>query len=185
MIWFIQVHLNHVGFSDSCTGCPNWVGLTLIWIFHHLAHLHSHFCQIPHSLGRIGQTVELRLCIFLPVYRYKPVQLIYRRTGKSPLYRYTFPQRKIIFDMALISQCDVPPPPLPFHFSPKSLVYEKYNLKWCFRHTGWPICSASTKKCANGRTSLLSRLRSRWHSIGARSKVLYWAWQSTPSMHNF
>ena len=78
----------------------------------------------------------IKLRIFLPVYRYKPVQLIYRRTGKSPLYRYTFSQRKIIFDMALIYQCDVPPPPLPFHFSPKSLVYEKYNLKWCFRHTG-------------------------------------------------
>ena len=27
-------------------------------IFHHLTHLHSHFSQIPHSLGRIGQTVE-------------------------------------------------------------------------------------------------------------------------------
>ena len=35
-----------------------WVGLTLIWVFHHLAQLHSHFCQIPISLGRIGQTVE-------------------------------------------------------------------------------------------------------------------------------
>ena len=36
--------------TDHCTGwciCPKtWVGLTLMWVFHHLAQLHSHFCQI-------------------------------------------------------------------------------------------------------------------------------------------
>ena len=41
------------------TGCPlsswNWVGLTLILVFHHLP---SRFCQIPISPRRIGQTVE-------------------------------------------------------------------------------------------------------------------------------
>ena len=47
---------------------------------------------------------ELKLRIFLPVYRYKPVQLIYRSTGKSLLYRYTLPQSKFLFHMALLSQ---------------------------------------------------------------------------------
>ena len=36
------------------TGCPicscTWVGLTLIWVFHHLAHLPSRFCLIPRQL---------------------------------------------------------------------------------------------------------------------------------------
>ena len=32
--------------------------LTLIWVFHLLAHLQSCFCQIPIRPGRIGQTVE-------------------------------------------------------------------------------------------------------------------------------
>ena len=32
--------------------------MTLIWVFHYLAHLPSRFCQIPISPGRFGQTVE-------------------------------------------------------------------------------------------------------------------------------
>ena len=48
--------------SQHTTGrfiCPRtWVGLTSVWVFQHLAQLHSHFCQIPTSPGRIGQTVE-------------------------------------------------------------------------------------------------------------------------------
>ena len=47
-------------FSRSSTGCPicscTWVGLTLIRVFHHLAQLPSHFCQISISPGRTGQT---------------------------------------------------------------------------------------------------------------------------------
>ena len=35
-----------------------WVRLNLIWVFNLLAHLPSHFCQIPINPGRIGQTVE-------------------------------------------------------------------------------------------------------------------------------
>ena len=35
-----------------------WVELTLIWIFHHLAQLPSHFCQIAISPRRIMQIVE-------------------------------------------------------------------------------------------------------------------------------
>ena len=46
------------------TGCPicscTWVGLTLIWVFHHLAKLLSHFCQIPFSPRRIWQTTQPR-----------------------------------------------------------------------------------------------------------------------------
>ena len=39
--------------------CSNtWVGLTLIWMFHLLAHLPSRLWQIPISPSRIGQTVE-------------------------------------------------------------------------------------------------------------------------------
>ena len=45
--------------------CPKtWVGLTLIWVFHHLAQLHSHFCQIPISPGRIGLTVNTQNPIY-------------------------------------------------------------------------------------------------------------------------
>ena len=48
-----------IHFSAGWLICPKtWVGLTLIWVFHRLAQLHSHFCQIPISPGRIGQTVE-------------------------------------------------------------------------------------------------------------------------------
>ena len=35
-----------------------WAGLTLIWVFHYLAQLHSHFCRIPISLSRTGQRVK-------------------------------------------------------------------------------------------------------------------------------
>ena len=31
------------------------LGLTLIWMFHHLAHQHSQFCQIPICPSRAGQ----------------------------------------------------------------------------------------------------------------------------------
>ena len=39
--------------------------------------------------------------------------------------------------------------------------------------------------CYNGRTRLLAQLLSRWPSLRARWKPLYWAWPSTPSMHKF
>ena len=41
--------------GDSSAPKP---GLTLIWMFHHLAQLHSHFCPIPICPSRTGQTVE-------------------------------------------------------------------------------------------------------------------------------
>ena len=35
-----------------------WVGLTLIWVFHHIAQQTSLFCQISICPSRTGQTVE-------------------------------------------------------------------------------------------------------------------------------
>ena len=43
--------------TAGCHTCLCRVGLTLIWVFHHLAQLPSRFCQIPICPGRIGQTV--------------------------------------------------------------------------------------------------------------------------------
>ena len=44
------------------TGCPicswTWVGLTLIWVFHHVAPLPSHITIRP---GRIGQAEEIQV----------------------------------------------------------------------------------------------------------------------------
>ena len=41
------------------SGCPmlvdlGWVGLTLIWVFHHLSQLLSLFCPIPISPAELG-----------------------------------------------------------------------------------------------------------------------------------
>ena len=35
-----------------------WAGLTLIWVFHHLALVHSRFCPISISPSRTWQTVD-------------------------------------------------------------------------------------------------------------------------------
>ena len=43
----------------GCPICPlTWVGLTLIWVLHHLAQLYSRFCKIIINPGITGQTVE-------------------------------------------------------------------------------------------------------------------------------
>ena len=59
---FIRFTERKKGRKENSTGCPicswTWVELTMIWVFHLLAWLPSHFCQIRDSLGRICLTVE-------------------------------------------------------------------------------------------------------------------------------
>ena len=51
--------------SGSCTGCAKcaetWVGLTLISVFHHLAHLPHRFCQIWEQSWADSGTIEIQV----------------------------------------------------------------------------------------------------------------------------
>ena len=55
----------------------------------------------------------------------------------------------------------------------------------------WVLCSLAQTKHKdsvedhNKREFFLARLHTRWHPAGARWKVLYWAWQCTPSTYDF
>jgi len=61
----VGLHLKRQGLQKvPYTGCTisswTWVELTLIWVFHHLAQLPGHFCQIPIIPGRIGHSGTLK-----------------------------------------------------------------------------------------------------------------------------
>ena len=72
--WFGERHVRCTQFNNTLDsrvgrrsstllqGVPSatWVGLNLIWVFHHLAQLLIRFCQINTSPSRIRQTVQVQ-----------------------------------------------------------------------------------------------------------------------------